>query len=392
MNTAICHWRFFWEGAASKMTLKPGNLPCRSFGTSVERGAGTGFAFCKLFPAPCLSEIGGFFVANIPGNTMKAVTVTGVDSFVYENKAIPVPEPGQALVKVAITGLCRTDLKLIRSGHRDLILPRVPGEEVVGAVAALGPGVDSIAIGTRVYVYPGEWCGVCQTCLSGAENLCSTMRIMGFHRDGGFAEYVALPVKSLTPLDDSCHFSDAVFAEPLSCCINAIELSRLKAGEKIAIWGAGPAGTLLKRLAVHIGAHAVVIEPDKTRRVRCGGKESVEGEFFDVCIPAVGDGNAYKEATKHLAPRGRLVAFSGIPSTAEYQAADFNTLHYYEQTVVGAYGCSYRHGKMALDLITSGAVIVSDLVSHTMPLSQLSDALDMLAERRCMKIHLIPGE
>jgi len=323
---------------------------------------------------------------------MKAVTVTGIDSFVYENRAVPVPEPGQVLVKVAVTGLCRTDLKLIRSGHRDLILPRIPGEEVVGSVAALGPDVDSIAIDTRVYVYPGEWCGVCQTCLSGAENLCREMRIMGFHRDGGFAGYVAAPVKSLIPLADACHFSDAVFAEPLSCCINAIELSRLKSGETVAIWGAGPAGTLLKRLASHKGAHVVVIEPDEGRRVRCGGRESPEGELFDVCIPAVGDGNAYKEATKHLAPRGRLVAFSGIPSTAGYQAADFNSLHYYEQTVVGAYGCSYRHGKMALDLITSGAVTVSDLVSHTLPLSQLADALDMVAERRCMKIHLMPGE
>jgi L-iditol 2-dehydrogenase len=329
---------------------------------------------------------------NIPDKTMKAVTVSGIDSFVYEQKPVPVPAVGQVLVKVALTGLCRTDLKLIRSGHHDLVLPRIPGEEVVGTVAALGSEVDSIAPGTRVYVYPGEWCGVCQACLCGAENLCREMRIMGFHRDGGFTEYVVVPAKSLIPLDDECCFSDAVFAEPLSCCINAIELSRLKAGERIAIWGAGPAGTLLQRLAVHIGAHTVVIEPDKTRRVRCHGRESAEGEKFDVCIPAVGDCHAYKDAMNHLAPRGRLVAFAGLPSFGEYQAADFNQLHYFEQTVVGAYGCAYRHGKAALDLITSRAVPVSDLVSHTMPLSTLAEALDMVAERRCMKIHLTPGE
>ena len=325
-------------------------------------------------------------------STMKAVTVSGRDSFAYEHKPVPVPTHGQALVKVALTGLCRTDLKLIRAGHRDLVLPRIPGEEVVGTVESLGPGVDSIASGTRVYVYPGEWCGMCQACLSGAENLCSEMRIMGFHRDGGFAEYIVVPVKSLIPIGDECHFSDAVFAEPLSCCINAIELSRLTAGETIAIWGGGPAGTLLQRLAAHIGAHAVVIEPDTARRARCHGRESAEGELFDVCIPAVGDCHAYKDAMKHLAPRGRLIAFAGLPSMAGYQAADFNQLHYYEQTVVGAYGCAYRHGKSALKLITSGAVAVSDLVSHTLPLSELAAALDMVAERRCMKIHLIPGE
>jgi L-iditol 2-dehydrogenase len=87
-----------------------------------------------------------------------------------------------------------------------------------------------------------------------------------------------------------------------------------------------------------------------------------------------------------------MVAFSGLPATSDNLAADFNRLHYHEQTGVGAYGCSFRHGKMALELITSGAVPVSDLVSHTMPLSMLADALDMVAERRCIKIHLNPRE
>ena len=323
---------------------------------------------------------------------MQAVTVSALNAFAWGGVDVPTPGIGEVLVKVAVSGLCRTDLKLIRSGHRDLILPRIPGEEVVGVIVEFGPQTESVVIGTRVYIYPGDWCGTCCYCLSGAENLCRQMRIMGFHRDGGFAEYVVVPAKSLIPLDDHCSFTDAVFAEPLSCCINAIELSRLKPGETIAIWGAGPAGTLLKRLATHIGADVAVIDPDKQRRERCNGVESVTGKFFDVCIPAVGDENAYREAINHLAPRGRLVAFSGLSAEAVYHAADFNQLHYHEQTVIGAYGCAYRHGKTALDLISSGAVTVSDLVSHTMPLSALSTALDMVAERTCMKIHLIPQE
>lgn len=323
---------------------------------------------------------------------MKAVTVAGIDDYTMSERAVPVPGPGEALVRVALTGLCRTDLKLIRSGHRDLVLPRIPGEEVVGVVEALGPDADRSLTGARVYVYPGEWCGVCPACLAGAENLCRKMRIMGFHRDGGFAEYLAAPARSLIPLSPTCSFSDAVFAEPLSCCLNAIELSRLQAGEKIAIWGAGPAGTLLQRLALYFGAQVTVIEPDPQRRERCGGHETAPDEWFDVCIPAVGSDVAYREAMDHLAQRGRLVAFSGLPTSSAFPSADFNLLHYHEQTVVGAYGCCYRHGLKALDLISSGAIAVSDLVSHTLPLSLLSEALDMVADRNCMKIHLIPGE
>lgn len=324
--------------------------------------------------------------------SMKAVTVSTIGSFDRHDREVPRPEEGQVLVRVSVTGLCRTDLKLIRTGHRDLVLPRVPGEEVVGVVAANGPGAAMHPVGTRVYVYPGEWCGLCSACRSGCENLCREMRIMGFHRDGGFAEYVAVPEKSLIPLDDRCCFRDAVFAEPLSCCINAVELSRLAAGERIGIWGGGPAGTLLKRFASHLGAEAVVIEPDGERRERVNGRETAGGERFEVCIPAVGDGEAYREALEHLAPRGRLVAFSGLPSDAAFGAADFNHLHYHEQTVVGAYGCALRHGRMALELIGSGAVAVSDLVSHTLPLSALGAALELVAARRCMKIHLDPKE
>lgn len=324
--------------------------------------------------------------------SMQAVIVSAIGSWTRRERPVPRPQAGQVLVRVAVTGLCRTDLKLIRCGHRDLVLPRIPGEEVVGVVAENGPGAVRHPVGTRVYVYPGEWCGVCAPCRSGAENLCREMRIMGFHRDGGFAEYVAVPEESLIALPEGCAFPDAVFAEPLSCCINAIELSRLTAGERMGIWGAGPAGTLLKRLACRMGAEVVVIEPDGERRERIGGRETADGELFDVCIPAVGDGEAYRAALEHLAPRGRLVAFSGLAADAACRAADYNHLHYHEQSVVGAYGCALRHGAQALELIASGSVAVSDLVSHTLPLSALDAALDMVARRRCMKIHLNPQE
>ncbi|MEI6215180.1 MAG: alcohol dehydrogenase catalytic domain-containing protein [Desulfuromonadales bacterium] len=320
---------------------------------------------------------------------MKAVTVSEIGSFSYGERSVPRPAAGEVLVQVALAGLCRTDLKIIRSGHRDLLLPRIPGEEVVGTVVERGAGVE-IPVGTRVYVYPGMWCGCCRQCRAGAENLCREMRIMGFHRDGGFAEYVTVPEQSLIPLPGQCSFADAVFAEPLSCCINALEQARLSPGERIGIWGAGPAGTLLQRLATVLGAEATVIEPDPRRRELVGGI-SVPGErHFDVCIPAVGSHDAYREALAHLAPRGRLVVFSGLPKESQSPEVCLNSLHYLEQTISGAYGCCFRHGRLALEMITDGSLRVVGLVSHTMPLSELDQALQMVEQRSCMKIHLDP--
>jgi L-iditol 2-dehydrogenase len=323
---------------------------------------------------------------------MNAVMVSQIGAFEYVDAPVPEPAQGEVLVHVAVAGLCRTDIKLIDVGHRDLTLPRIPAEEVVGDVVSLGTGVSPEWLHKRVYVYPGTSCGTCRPCSQGAGNLCRSMQIMGFHRDGGFAEYVCAPVDSLLEIPDTCTFDHAVTAEPLSCCLNALELAQLKAGEHLGIWGGGPAGAFLSRAALAIGASPTVIEPNPYRRELLGAAQQVPSDcMFDVAVVAVGSSEAYREALAHLAPRGRLVLFSGLSAETSSQAIDFNHLHYHEQSLVGAYGCSYRHGKQALDWISSGKVQVDDLISHRMPLSQLAQAMELVREQRCMKILLYPA-
>lgn len=316
------------------------------------------------------------------------ILVSGIDDFAIVRRPLPSLTPGETLVRVTVTGLCRTDLKLIRAGHRDLVLPRIPGEEVVGVVEDSQD--QTFPKGTRVWVYPGDWCGQCAACHSGAENLCRSMRIMGFHRDGGFARYVAVPTKSLIALPADLPDTQAIFAEPLSCCLNALELARLRAGERLGVWGAGPAGTLLVRAGRAMAAHTTVIEVDKKRCEKAGGIANIGDAMFDVAIVAVGDASAYQAAMQHLAPRGRLVIFSGLSPASTLQAIDFNQLHYYEQTLVGAYGCAPRHGLQALNLLASGAVPVADLVTHHLSLWDLATGLDHVAQRTGMKVLLDP--
>jgi L-iditol 2-dehydrogenase len=324
-------------------------------------------------------------------NRMKAIMVSRIGEFAYTEVPVRRPEKDEVLIDVEVTGLCRTDLKLIRVGHRDLILPRIPGEEVVGIVAETGAEVRDIRPGDRVYVYPGVWCGVCPACAAGAENLCRGMRIMGFHRDGGFAERVTAPAQSILPVPQGLSPDQAVFAEPLSCCLNALELGRVRGGETVVIWGAGPAGTLLGRAAMAMGARVFYVDPDPERLRRVQDMAAPREFRADVCIVAVGAYSAYEAALKSLRPRGRLVVFSGLSPAQHELTVSFNQLHYYEQTIVGAYGCCFRHGRQALDWIASGAVPVEDLVSHRMPLKDLDQALSLVENRNCMKILLFPA-
>jgi L-iditol 2-dehydrogenase len=323
---------------------------------------------------------------------MPSAQVVAIGRFEFREMPIQPPQEDEVLIRVAVTGLCRTDLKIVRVGHRDLVLPRVPGEEVVGTVEAAGRRVRDIKPGDGVYVYPGVWCGRCPACRAGAENLCREMQIMGFHRDGGFGPYVTAPAQSVIPLPDDLAADEAVLAEPLSCCLNALERGRLRLGENIGIWGAGPAGTLLARAASALGAHAHNIEPDRRRRDLIDGLETAGERDFDVAVVAVGDNGAYQEALAHLAPRGRLVVFSGLAPRDDRPAVSFNRLHYLEQTLVGAYGCCYRHGQEALAMIADGRVPVSDMISHRLPLLKLDEALRLVETRAGMKILLDPWQ
>jgi L-iditol 2-dehydrogenase len=115
---------------------------------------------------------------------MQSVYVRSVGCYQLEDAPRPVPGDHDVLIRVLVTGVCRTDLKLIEQGHRDLVLPRIPGEEVVGIVEQCGSQSVRCRAGDLVYVYPGLWCGTCDRCRRGASNLCRHMQIMGFHRDG----------------------------------------------------------------------------------------------------------------------------------------------------------------------------------------------------------------
>jgi L-iditol 2-dehydrogenase len=321
---------------------------------------------------------------------MKSILVKEVGSFNIEHKALKPVSADEVLVKVSVAGVCRTDLKLIRQGHRDLFLPRVPGEEVIGAVCEKGSGVTEIECGQRMYIYPGIWCGRCRPCIQGAENLCEKMKIMGFHRDGGFAEYVVAPAGSLIPVPDGLPDEEAVFAEPLSCCLNALELAAIQPGQTIAVWGAGPAGTLLFRAAQVLGAIPYIIDPDPGRRSLINGYPAPPSGNFDICIVAVGSNTAYQEALSRINPRGRLIVFSGLSPVSEQLSVNLNQLHYHEQTIAGAYGCSYRHGKQALNFLSEGKLNVRDMISHRFSMWDLDKALLVVEKREGMKVLLYP--
>jgi propanol-preferring alcohol dehydrogenase len=166
---------------------------------------------------------------------------------------VPRPSPGQVLVEVAACGVCRTDLHVVDGELTEAKLPLVPGHEVVGRVAALGPAVERFATGQRVGIpWLGATCGQCRFCASGRENLCDAARFTGYQIDGGYAEYTLADARYCFPIHGA--YDDAE-AAPLLCAglIGYRTLRMARDARRLGIYGFGAAAHIVAQLAAHEG-------------------------------------------------------------------------------------------------------------------------------------------
>jgi alcohol dehydrogenase, propanol-preferring len=161
----------------------------------------------------------------------------------------PVPADGEVRVRVAACGVCRTDLHVVDGELPDPKLPIVPGHEIVGRVDALGRGVDTLKIGTRVGIpWLGRTCGHCPYCRSGRENLCDYPLFTGYTRDGGYATHVIADARFVFTLPQS---GDDVAAAPLLCAglIGWRSLRMAGEGKRIGFYGFGAAAHIIAQVA-----------------------------------------------------------------------------------------------------------------------------------------------
>ena len=249
--------------------------------------------------------------------------------------------------RVLSCAICRTDAKMWEQGHRDLLLPRVLGHEMV----VRGEN------GQRYVVWPGKSCGICRFCSSGRENLCEKMEITGFHSDGGFAGSVVLPRKSLIPIPDNLDTHVACFAKPVGCVINAFEKLSFEKGEKILIYGAGTMGLVTALYAGHLGLIPVVVEKNETkikhiaRFLQATGIECIKDTSeskFDLVINTCADFAAFSQGIVKVNKGGEISFFSGITKNEQIETNLLNLIHYKEARISGVYGMTAEHMKRGI--------------------------------------------
>jgi L-iditol 2-dehydrogenase len=332
-----------------------------------------------------------------------------------ESAAEPVAGEGDVTIRVRNCSTCGTDVKIFRFGHHHIVPPRVMGHEIAGEVVEVGRGVAGWQAGDRVQVIAAIPCGHCDECRRGRMTVCPNQESMGYHYDGGFAEFMRVPAKvlavsGLNRIPDGVGYAEASMAEPLACVLNGQELARVGAGDDVVVIGSGPIGCLHVRLARSRGAARVFLVERNADRLRqaadlvapdaaiCADETDVvdtvhkltDGRGVDVAIVAAASGAAQEQALTLAARQGRISFFGGLPKDNPVIAMDSNLVHYRELTVVGANGSSPAHNARALDLIATGAVPVADLITHRLPLDQVLDAFDLVARGAAIKVTIEP--
>ncbi len=303
---------------------------------------------------------------------MIASFVVGPGRMVTRRTARPGPGDG-LLLKTLYCGVCGSDRRQLASaqvGERKII-----GHEIIGEIVdASRPLCEWV--GRRVGIAPRVGCGDCIPCRRGRPNVCQRVRVFGYQLQGGFAQFVAIPKEAVSrgnviQLPPGLDVRTACLAEPLSCVLNGMELSRVDRGKSILVLGAGPMGQMFVIMASGLTRDVYVLEPDARRREfslahgarDAFGSEEAEIPSPEITIIACSDPKAYDLALRITAPGGTVNLFGGL---AQGMKIDSNYVHYRQLTLHGTAGSTPAQFAQALNALRDNprlADIITDVVS-----------------------------
>lgn len=312
-------------------------------------------------------------------------------------RVIEAPEPvagvGEVLIEVAAAGICGTDLHIFH-GEYEAKYPLIPGHEFSGTVVAIGEGVQRYKVGDRVTADPNIPCNKCPACQRNEPNQCENLAAIGVTRNGGFARYVVAPEGNVFPIGN-LSFAQAALIEPLACVVWGLKRVQPQAGDSALIFGAGPMGCLLLQALKNSGATSVTMTDSVPWRLEqaamLGAAETVLADDrqehnlkaispngYNIVVDATGIAKVLEKSIAFARPRGKIWVFGVCPPDARATFVPYDVFRK-DLTIIGSFAVN-RTFQESIAMIQSGAVRVEPLISHTLPLEQFTEGLE-LAER-----------
>ena len=302
---------------------------------------------------------------------------------------VPEPGPGEALIRVILSGICNTDLEVLR-GYKGF--SGIPGHEFVGVVEE---SEDPAWTGMRVVGDINCACGSCKTCLRGDRNHCPNRTTLGISgRDGTMAEFFVLPRENLFPVPDGVCDEAAVFVEPLAAALEILDQTHVHPTDEVVVIGDGKLGLLIVQVLRLTGCSLLVVGRharnlgllERMNVPTCLESEIRQDLNADVVVECTGHAEGFRFARGLVRPRGRLIVKSTFHDVSR---VDLTALVVDEIELLGS-----RCGPFApaLRLLDQGLVDPSLLVEGVYPLAKGVEAFRRAQGPGALKVLLRPGE
>lgn len=346
--------------------------------------------------------------------TRQAAVMYGIDDIRVERLPMPGPlGPDDVLVNIKSIGVCGSDIHFYKEGKigaMAVVPPHTLGHECAGLIAATGSNVKNLKVGDRVAVEPGKPCGTCEFCQKGKYNLCPEMIFMSAPHpqkldEGAFVEYSVRPAGFCFKIPDHVSYEEGAMAEPLAVALQALKRGRVSAGQTMAILGAGPIALTVLLAAKGFGCSDVymtdVMDYRLDKAIELGAtkvfnaakedyaaqiKKLTSGRGVDVVIDTTGNEKAYKAASE-IVMNGGVIVLVGM-SANEMALFNIGAILDKELDVVGVFRYDNVYQK-AVNLIASGAVDMKKIITHRLPLAEINEALEIVAQKKDHAIKVI---
>ena len=330
---------------------------------------------------------------------MKSACIVEPGRIETRDTADPTPLAGELVIRVMASGVCGTDVHILR-GEYVGDYPVVPGHEFAGMVEKTGVGVRRYAEGDRVAVEPNLPCNNCASCMQNRQNYCENWQALGVTRPGAMAEQVLVPESAVFDIGD-LDYEAAALVEPLSCVLHGIGKVPLQPGDRVAVLGAGPIGILLLQTLLLRGAAGVsVVDRVESRRsyaLECGAAEgfpSPDGltpDAYDVVVDATGAVEIMPRAVDLARPGGTVLLFGVAPAGKRMEVEPFAIFR--KGLSIHSSYTSVRNSYQAVALLQEGKVGGGGFVSHRLGLRDLEEGIELVerGQEGVRKVMVLPN-
>ena len=323
---------------------------------------------------------------------MKAVVWTDYGSISVLDVEEPRPGPSDVLVRVQAAALCKTDIGMIRHGILGIQPPVIIGHEVAGIVEGMGADVQGLQVGQLVALDPPVPCRECRVCRAGLRHLCPNTQHIGAHTPGGMAEFITIDYRNAYPVPTGLSPVAASVTEPFADGLEALSRAGGVRGKTVCVFGDGPFGLIICRLAKQQEAGQVILFGHHAERMALAAEDGVmtydsrqvditqtiqqatDGYGAEAIIDTTGSRQIIESALDWLMPRGTLVAFT---PTGERPAIDLDQLHFRELNIVGT--CrSLDQFPLALEVMRKDPARTEALVTHLLQIDEVHAGFELI--------------